>query len=616
MSQAVDLMLRLRTYLRLGIPNIARVVLYSLLLKTGALRRWLGPGVPISGEFIVDSDASYAEEHQRRLSGWQRKDSDTVFGHIDLSFESPPNWHISVLTHKEVATKNAHWTQLSDFGLNVGDIKGVWEPSRFGWLVPMAQNAIVDKNCGDLTRLNAWISDWSQHNPMNIGPNWKCAQETSFRVLHLAAAAMILGNHKPEIAAADFVKEHIRRIIPTLGYAKAQDNNHGTSEAAALYVGASWLKARDPESKRWGYLEQKAKLYLQERVNRLVMSDGSFSQYSVTYHRLLLDTLNFVELWRRFQNLQPFALNYIERAGNAASWLFLLTDEVSGNAPNLGANDGAHILNFFGANYREFRFSVELACLLFQRRCAYPGVISDTVRRRFHLTAVGNMDKPTSTKLVYGGYGIARNSDSWMMLRVPHFTFRPSQTDALHLDVWHKGVNWLRDGGTFSYNMDEKSLQYFSGSASHNVPDFDDAQQMPKISRFLFGAWPENDFFSVKDNLQESVTLHSACTFWHGGVHERKAVLSNNELVVTDTLRNVKNRALLRWRLAPANWQISENTLSCEQASIKVSADSQIDRFTLAQGYESIYYGKKAPLPVLELAVSKDVTITTIIRWN
>ena len=36
---------------------------------------------------------------------------------------------------------------------------------------------------------------------------------------------------------------HLVRIAATLPYAIAQDNNHGTSEAAALFIGGAWLDA-------------------------------------------------------------------------------------------------------------------------------------------------------------------------------------------------------------------------------------------------------------------------------------------------------------------------------------------------------------------------------------
>lgn len=47
------------------------------------------------------------------------------------------------------------------------------------------------------------------------------------------------------------------------------------------------------------------------------------------------------------------------------------------------------------------------------------------------------------------------------MLRYPRFRFRPSQADALHLDLWLEGRNLLRDAGTYSYNTESAWLSYF-----------------------------------------------------------------------------------------------------------------------------------------------------------
>src|SRR5690606_40482393 len=71
---------------------------------------------------------------------------------------------------------------------------------------------------------------------------WRCGQETSIRIMKLFHTSMVLGNLK-EISStlALFAYEHLKRIEGNIGYAVAQNNNHGTSEAAALYVGACWL---------------------------------------------------------------------------------------------------------------------------------------------------------------------------------------------------------------------------------------------------------------------------------------------------------------------------------------------------------------------------------------
>src|SRR3546814_4964922 len=78
-----------------------------------------------------------------------------------------------------------------------------------------------------------------------------------------------------------------------MSYAVAQANNHATSEAAALFIGGSWLAANG--SRAGESLVRRGRQHLEKQVARLVEEDGSFSQYSLNYHRVLLDTLSIVE---------------------------------------------------------------------------------------------------------------------------------------------------------------------------------------------------------------------------------------------------------------------------------------------------------------------------------
>jgi hypothetical protein len=619
---------KVSTYFRLGFANIARVAVYTLQLKSGFLARKLIIKPPLSGPFLkvgqnsklktnthTDSDPCINDSAEKPL-----QHTVTLFGHVTLRLSSVPNWHQSVLTQAVIADNQQHWSKLSDFSLNIGDVKGVWEPSRFTWLLLFVENYLVTQNSDYIDIANQWIEDWSTHNPLNEGVNWKCAQEASFRMLHLAAAGMMLNNKVPSSASAQFVEQHVDRILPTLSYAKAQDNNHGTSEAAALVIAALWMQQCSADSK-WKKLEQKARRYLQERLARLIMPDGSFSQYSVTYHRLMLDTMCLVELFCRFVGQSAFSSDSYQQLQLAAIWLFEMTDSVSGDAPNLGANDGAHILNYFNASYRNFFYSTELACLLFCNKTAVGGAIQRQVQQRFGLNAQAQMKRNNTSLFASGAYALCRNLDAtntWAMLRVPKFQFRPSQADTLHLDLWRGGENILRDGGSFSYNTEPQWLDYFSGSASHNVVEFDGLPQMQKISRFLFANWPRYTAFScLSDSSKpDHHKMQASFVLWHGAVHKREILLNRSKVQIVDTVSGVKQRATLRWRLVKRNWQQQHNTVYCSDYKITLSATCDITKFALLEGYESRYYGIKSALPVLEAEVSQDTQITTIISWN
>lgn len=633
---------KLATYYKLGLGNVARVAFYTLSLKVGILRRKMPIQSPVKGPFLMaqngpaGSDTSNLSQHLGIFEG-ELKHTDLLFGSIDLPLNIPPDWHRSVLTGKSADNVKQHWSLLSDFGSNAGDIKGIWEPSRFSWLIPMVQNYLASDDKSYIDIANHWIENWSEHNPANMGPNWKCAQETAFRVIHLVTAAMMLDNKKPNVSATRFIEEHLQRILPTLSYAKAQDNNHGTSEAVALYVGSSWLLQSSPNNQHWKKVLQKAQSYLEERIARLILPDGSFSQYSVTYHRLLLDTLNLAELWRRFLGLPALSSSYINRVSQAANWLFELTLGESGDAPNLGANDGAHILNYFYADYRDFRYTTELASLLFSEKSAWKGELYTTVSKRFNVlvkcyesdqcekhvseqenscTAMDNAQRPAVTLFEHGGYALLRSQKRKSisaLLRLPTFLFRPSQADVLHVDVWMSGRNVLRDGGSYSYNTDERWLTYFSGSESHNVVEFDGLPQMPKISRFLFGDWPH--FSHFKTAQPSSHESQIACGYRHfsGGFHMRTLTLRENTLQITDNIKNVNKQALLRWRLSPNEWRLNDHDATDGNVKISINVDHENHQIALAEGHESRYYGMKAQIPVLEVTVTQDSQITTII---
>ena len=156
-------------------------------------------------------------------------------------------------------------------------------------------------------------------------------------------------DENPEPELVTFVRLHLKRIRPTVDYAIGQSNNHGTSEAAALFVGGSFVGGQYGSK-----LSEIGRRLLENRARLLIADDGTFSQYSTVYHRLMLDTYSFVEAWRRKRGLDPFSQKMMDRIAAATDWLEHLTCRRSGHVPNLGANDGAQILALTRADARDF----------------------------------------------------------------------------------------------------------------------------------------------------------------------------------------------------------------------------------------------------------------------
>jgi len=430
--------------------------------------------------------------------------------------------------------------------------------------------------------------------------------------MHLAMAAWLLGQDRKSCSdLIRLVEAHLIRIYPTLSYAVAQDNNHGTSEAAALFIGGSWCRNHGiAQGMRW---TQKGRRLLENRVKRLIMKDGSFSQYSVNYHRLMLDTLCMVELWRRWQHEAEFSTRFYNKARLATYWLYSIVISENGDAPNLGGNDGARLLPLADTDYRDYRPTVQLAMGLFERMRAYSGNGSYDLPMAWLNVDLEDdcAEFLSSQQFDYGGYALLRKNNLFVMFRYPKYSFRPRHCDALHIDLWWGSENLLRDAGSFSYNTDEEWQSYFPGTAAHNTVQFDDRDQMPSLSRFLRGAWLRaRDVMPVKEQ-NDSLTAAAGYCDWKGACHHRHVCLKPNALVVKDRISGFSNHAVLRWRLQPGNWQLEDDAVRCGAYSLQVGADVPIFRYQLLEGWESRYYMQKTPLPVLEVETRSACTFTT-----
>ena len=500
------------------------------------------------------------------------------------------------------------WWRIPDFGS--GDIKGLWEISRFDWVVAWATKAAQGDDQA-LTRLNNWLSDWSRNNPPYKGPNWKCGQEASIRVMHLVTAAWVLGQDSgPERGMIELLIAHLQRIAPTMSYAIGQQNNHGTSEAAALFIGGSFLAGEDPRADAWA---RKGRRWLEERAQTLIEPDGSFSQYSLNYHRVMLDSYALSEAWRAHRDMPPFSRQLRVRLAAATRWLDAMVDRETGDVPNIGANDGARLLQLTGGDYRDFRPSVQLAAALFEGRDAFGDGPWNAPSRWLDVSRGGTSSPQGSVTFANGGYSVLRMQSTFAVLRFPRFRFRPSQADALHVDLWHDGVNLLRDAGTFSYNA--KGAEWFSSTAAHNTIEFDGRDQMPRVGRFLFGDWIAADSVEPAQCLGDKVTAAAAYTDANGARHHRQISLSPDGLVCQDEISGTFREACLRWRLAPHAWKIDGNILRANGQTLSIEIDGLPVKPTLKTAAESRYYKKQSEIPMALVSVDRPAKLITRVTF-
>ena len=599
---------KVSTWYRLGFKNIATVASYRILKRLGYYRHKL----PVSA---LPNESLFSEN----IAEKSEKSNVDYFSFHSIEVSSPPNWFLNPWNKAEHSNTSTHWSDISDFMPELGDIKLVWELSRFDWM-PKVAWAYQQGDNSALPLLELWVRDWVNKNPVNGGLNWKCGQEASLRCLNLLVSALFIDDsfNKPSIGLLSFLEAHATRITPTLRYAMAQDNNHGTSEAAALFIVGEYLNIHGSVKqkalgRKWA---KKGRYWLENRVKHLVMADGSFSQHSVTYHRLLLDSLSFVELVRDSLDVKKFSKNYYSKMKQAVLWLYNITDKTSGGAPNLGANDGAYLFNLNKAEYRDFRPSIQLGSVVFLKMRQSNENIQHPLLTIFK-TSINNLpllpEKRSIDLLNNGGYGFLRKDHGFAMMRLPIFKFRPSHADAHHIDIWHNGINIIRDGGTYSYNTDNKLLQYFSGTESHNTIQFDNRDQMPRLGRFLFGNWLKPNELSLDEN---TMCINSSYTDSQNNYHQRSLSKTISGWKIIDTFKGFTSHAVLRWRLPPNNnWLLKENKLQGKHFSIEIKSTLKLS-LKLLETEESLYYMHKKNIPVLETLCKEYGVIETVITVN
>ena len=223
------LVIKIRTYSKLGFCNLLRVFLYKLFRPLGI--GYGGNGVNLStGSFFCAKD--FVRIPKTAVSK-EWTDKGRWFSFHEFGLDGIPDWHANPFEKGVRAADGLPWYKISDFSDEAGDIKTVWEASRFDWVLRMAQRILAgDEN--ELNRLNAWLRDWIDRNPPYLGANWKCGQEAGIRVMHLAMATLVLDQSEtPTENLKELISIHLHRINSTTSYAIAQCNNHAISEAAA-----------------------------------------------------------------------------------------------------------------------------------------------------------------------------------------------------------------------------------------------------------------------------------------------------------------------------------------------------------------------------------------------
>jgi len=560
---------------------------------------------------IVGGELCYFSWNWRNRSGWR--------SNPDNGYETPL----------------AHWSQIKDFDAQQGDIKWIWEPSRFDWAVTLARASAATGDARYERTFIELLKDWREHNPPNQGINWYCGQECSLRLMALLVAAAVFASSEAQDLIATTVTALAERVEPTMGYAIGQHNNHGTSEAAGIYLAGCALPDH-PAALRWTL---GGRTILKQLIREQFANDGSYVQHSFVYQRIALRACLLAALASRKFEAQPLDGQAEDSLSFGVEFLReLMIGPEAGRLPNYGANDGANALALSQCDYLDFRPILQLGTVLLDEQRAYAPGPWDEELLWFGLD--GNKPMAAAPESSFfaldGGYARVTEQGWSVFMRAPKYTDgRPGQADALHCDVWFAGVPVALDSGTYSYNDPQGWYKHFKSTAAHNTVEVEGKDQMPLASRFLYTHWTdsvlligsdtdEDGTSEVLDGYVRGVSMGGVSHAYEQiglGVQHRRSVGVSEFVVVSDTFASAKGRRLkLAWHLDGTWSRLDESLVRSEDGvslSINVHTLGEADPAvelnlrTNEPPYTSVseFYGQTRPITVLEVSfVGGDVS--------
>ncbi len=412
------------------------------------------------------------------------------FEHREINLGCPPDWHQHPITGVPYPT-DRHWSEIGDFA--AGDIKYVWEPSRFAWVYPLVR---AYWRTGDerYPRLFWELADnWRAMNRPQQGVNWKCGQEIALRVMACCFGLYGFAGSPETTAArvsrlAQVMAVSGQRIEHNLSYAVSQQNNHGITEATGLWT----LGLLFPEfvtAAKWTSIGRDA---LEQQCRKLIDDDGAFSQHSVNYQRVMLHACVWAVRLGELHG-QPLSDDLRDRVCRAGTFLWQLQDEQTGRLPRYGANDSALVLPLTNCGPEDYRPVVQATGWGRNRkRCFEGGPWDEELLWLFGEDAVASNvsdERRGDWQAPQAGYCVLRSESGHLMTRAGSYRHRPSHADMLHADVWWRGQNVALDAGTHSYNAPSPWDSPLARTAFHNTVTVDDCDQMDRAGRFLWLPW-------------------------------------------------------------------------------------------------------------------------------
>ncbi len=505
----------------------------------------------------------------------------TGFSSIDMDYGNPINWHYSPITKQE-SSSSVKWYRIPDFEAKRGDIKAIWEASRFTHFFYFARAYVITGDEKYYLAFSDQLRRWLKDNPYPYGANYKCGQECTLRMINALMAYTAFN----QITTAEdennmhrLVEVCYKKVLSNFFYAhKCIKNNHTLSEICGLIIGA-WCC----EDKR---RLRKAYRLLDKEIENQFMPDGGYVQYSFNYQRF---ALQIIECVFKISEKTGIAIsdNSKKLVMNSALLMYQCQD-ATGDVPNYGSNDGALIFPVTVCGYRDFSPVINTVHALVTGKRLFDKGSCDEELLWFESGGNYPFVRIEKKSMAFKDAGLytMRHDDGFLMICLHDFKSRPAHMDGMHIDLWHKGKNIFCDSGTYSYASEIGTDM--AKTAAHNTVKVQGSEQMVSYSNFMIYDWT-----SRKDVEFTKGSFTGTMISKNGYKHTRQIVKTKQGYEIADEVRGSGDSCSFlihtpyEVKIVPDGFEVYDE--SDKLCAVKVESGN----VEVRKAYRSLYYLKK-----------------------
>lgn len=483
------------------------------------------------------------------------------------------NWQLDIISNYEYKADQLFYKQLNEKPSN-SDVKNCWELGRLQHLPQIAIAALNSNKSKDLVvEFKNQCLDFIAFNPVGMGIQWVCTMDVGIRVANMLIAYDIISkadnygiiNSNFTEIFIDSIYQHGKFIFNHLEQKEGAAGNHYLFNLVGLLFITNYLSESD-ELKKWRLFAEDE---LQKEFFKQFFEDGGNFEGSTTYHCLSAEAIIYgtALMLRRKKELSKDYISLLSKVyGFTKSVL-----KPNGEMPQFGDNDSGRLFKFSNEddnllNYDSFieSFSALFGNVEPTKINSPSAIIIKDIANNHGLPYQENEIKPKVSDFSYQeknlkytntfkisfsdkidvnnlklfafqefGLFVFKNSNFYLAISSisnpkMHHSWGHVHNDKLSFELQVKGVDIVRDPGSYIYTSNPEQRNLFRSSKAHHSILIDGFEQNNAIDLFYLERQSVCNLLSFTQNSIELSVQY------YGVLHIRKFEIFDDELVITD----------------------------------------------------------------------------------